>query len=188
MERIYWLVCNSIVHSALFDYAGSFFSKEFCFFFFTQNFFPIGILFGIPAGFFEEIGWTGYAFPKMVLHQNKIKASIILGLLWGCWHLPVIDFLGSATPHGQYLPAFFLAFIALLTAMRVIIAWVYSNTGSVLLAQIMHAISTGSLVMFGPAKILPAQEALWYAVYAVILWITVLIILLITNKKRDRSG
>ena len=151
-----------------------------------KTFFPIGLLFGIPAGFFEEIGWTGYAFPKMSLRQNKIIASIIIGLLWGCWHLPVIDFLGSATPHGQYLLAFFLAFIALLTAMRVIIAWVYSNTGSVFLAQLMHAISTGCLVMFGPSKISPAQEALWYAVYAVILWITVLIIFLITSKKHER--
>lgn len=135
----------------------------------------------------ESIGWTGYAFPKMSLQHNKTIASIILGLLWGCWHLPVIDFLGAATPHGQYWLAFFLAFLALITAMRVIIAWVYSNTGSVFLAQLMHAVSTGCLVMFGPSKISPAQEALWYAVYAVILWITALIILLITNKKRGRT-
>src|SRR5260370_8483709 len=50
---------------------------------FAPNFFWFGFLFGIPAGFFEEIGWTGYAFGKLRLKQNFIKASIILGFFWG---------------------------------------------------------------------------------------------------------
>jgi membrane protease YdiL (CAAX protease family) len=143
---------------------------------FAPNFFPIGVLFGIPAGFFEEIGWTGYAFPKMVLKQSRIKAGIIIGLLWGLWHLPVIDFLGAASPHGTYLLPFFFSFIAILTAMRLLITWVYSNTGSILLAQIMHVISTGCLVVFGPSSVSPRQETLWYFVYAVTLWVVVSII------------
>jgi len=144
---------------------------------FTPNFFPVGFLFGIPAGFFEEIGWTGFAFPKMRLKQNIIKAAILLGFLWGAWHLPVIDFLGVATPHGKFLLPFFISFIAVLTAMRVIITWVYTHTQSVLLAQLMHAVSTGCLVMFGPSKVSAAQEALWYGSYAVLLWTVVLLFL-----------
>ena len=84
--------------------------------------FFMGILFGIPAGFLEEIGWMGYAFPKMRSESNGLAPSILLGLLWALWHLPVINYLGTATPHGAYWLPFFLAFSLAMTAMRVLIA------------------------------------------------------------------
>jgi membrane protease YdiL (CAAX protease family) len=152
---------------------------------FAPNTFVIGIGFGIPAGFLEEIGWTGYAFPKMCRKLTPLSASILLGLLWGLWHIPVIDFLGTATPHGKYLPAYFLAFTGAMTAMRVLICWAYTNSRSILLAQFMHAISTGSLVFFSPTKVDAAQEVLWYAVYAVALWIVVGVVVTIFGKRLE---
>lgn len=143
---------------------------------FTPNLFPLGVTFGIVAAFFEEIGWTGYAFPKMRLQRSPLAASILLGVLWGLWHAPVVDYLGAASPHGAYWPYFFLAFIAAMTAMRVLIAWVATHTNSVVLAQLMHASSTGFLAMLSPAPLLPAQEAFWYAVYAAVLWVAVLVV------------
>jgi uncharacterized protein len=140
---------------------------------FTPNRFFIGISFGVVAGFFEEIGWMGYAFPKMRRADNALAPAILLGLLWGAWHIPVIDYLGTFTPHGAYWFPFFLAFTAAMTAMRVLIAWIYSNTKSVLLAQLLHASSTGSLVIFSPPGVTAAQESLWYAVYAAVLWLVV---------------
>jgi membrane protease YdiL (CAAX protease family) len=143
---------------------------------FAPNAFLIGIAFGLPAGFFEEIGWMGYAFPRMRDAMDPLKASIVLGLLWSVWHIPVIDYLGTATPHGNDWLPFFLAFAAAMTAMRVIIGWVYMHTGSVLLAQLLHAISTGSLVIFSPPRASAGQEAFWYAVYAGALWLAVIAI------------
>jgi membrane protease YdiL (CAAX protease family) len=140
---------------------------------YAPNRFFMGILFGIPAGFLEEIGWTGYAFPKMRSESNGLAPSILLGLLWALWHLPVINYLGTATPHGAYWLPFFLAFSLAMTAMRVLIAWIYTNTKSVLLAQLMHVSSTGSLVIFSAARVTAAQEAMWYALYGTVLWIAV---------------
>lgn len=139
---------------------------------FAPKLFLIGVLFGCPAGFFEEIGWMGYAFPKMARTRSAFRASILLGLLWGLWHLPVIDYLGVATPHGAYFVPYFVAFTAAMTAVRVLIAWVYSNTQSVLLTQLMHASSTGALVIFSPG-VNAGQETLWYFVYAAALWMVV---------------
>jgi membrane protease YdiL (CAAX protease family) len=153
---------------------------------FAPNAFLIGILFGLPAGFFEEIGWMGYAFPRMRDRMGPLKASIILGLLWSVWHLPVIDYLGTATPHGSYWLPFFLAFTAAMTAVRVIIAWVYMHTGSVLLAQLLHASSTGSLVIFSP-HVTAGQEAFWYAVYAGALWVVVCAVVLTTPPAEPRA-
>jgi membrane protease YdiL (CAAX protease family) len=64
---------------------------------YAPNRFFMGILFGIPAGFLEEIGWMGYAFPKMRSETNGLAPSILLGLLWSLWHLPVINYLGNHT-------------------------------------------------------------------------------------------
>jgi membrane protease YdiL (CAAX protease family) len=147
-----------------------FFSAEFA----PNNFF-VGALFGIPAGFFEEIGWTGFAFPKMQSRFDFLRSALILGLLWAAWHLPVINYLGAAVPHGSYWLAFFLAFAFAMTAMRVLISWLYASTKSVLLAQLMHVSSTGALVVFSPA-ITAAQEVMWYAIYGFLLWVLVAVL------------
>lgn len=150
---------------------------------YTPNLFFIGILFGVPAGLLEEIGWTGFAFPKMCVNAKPLLASITLGLLWSSWHLPVIDFLGAASPHGANLLPFFLAFTLAMTAVRVLISWLYANTRSVLLAQLLHITSTGSLVIFGPTRVTASQEALWYALYGALLWLAVLLVVRRSGKR-----
>ena len=143
---------------------------------YTPNLFLMGVLFGVPAGILEEIGRTGFAFPEMSLQHNALGASIFLGLFWGLWHLPVVNYLGTATPHRAYWFPFFLAFTFAMTAMRVLISWLYLNTKSVLIAQLMHISSTGSLVIFSPPAVSARQEVIWYALYGITLWIAVLIV------------
>src|SRR5437660_9904511 len=115
--------------------------------------------------------------------DNAVAPAIALGLLWGTWHIPAIDYLGTSTPHGAYWFPFFLAFTAAMTAMRVLIAWIYSHANSVLLAQLLHASSTGYLVIFSPPRVTAAQEVLWYAVYAAILWLVVAVIALFRRRR-----
>jgi uncharacterized protein len=149
---------------------------------YAPNLFLFGAWFGVPAGLLEEIGWIGYAFPKMQANIAPLTASITLGVLWSTWHLPVINYLGTATPHGEYWFPFFLAFATAMTAMRVLICWIYSNTKSVLLAQLMHISSTGSLVIFSPSRVTSRQEVVWYFLYAGLLWSIVAIVAKIYGK------
>jgi uncharacterized protein len=150
---------------------------------YAPNFFLPGVLFGVPAGYLEEIGWMGYAFPKMRSRDDALVPSILLGLLWSLWHLPVIDFLGTATPHGAYWLPFFLAFTFAMTAMRVLICWTYSNTNSVLLAQLVHISSTGALVIFSAPGLTARQEVSWYGLYAIVLWFVVAVVVKIFGKR-----
>jgi membrane protease YdiL (CAAX protease family) len=140
---------------------------------YTPNRFFIGIAFGLIAGFLEEIGWIGFAFRALSAQRSELSAAVLIGVLWGFWHLPVIDFLGTASPHASYLIPYFIAFIVLMTAMRVLIAWLYVNTKSIFLAQLMHVSSTGSLVALSPPLVTARQEAIWYGIYAGILWLVV---------------
>ena len=144
---------------------------------FAPNSFLPGLGFGVIAGFAEEIGWTGFAFPAMARKSTALWASLTLSVLWVLWHVPVVDYLGAATPHGHSWLSYFLGFAAAMSAMRVLICWAYANTGSLLLAQLLHMVSTGSLVALGPPRVTAAEEALWYGSYGVALWLVVAIVI-----------
>jgi membrane protease YdiL (CAAX protease family) len=150
---------------------------------FAPNFFAFGVIAGLLAGFCEELGWTGFAYPRMRERFGALLAAVALGALWAVWHLPIVDSLGAATPHGSAWPAFFGAFVGLLIAVRMLIAWVYDHTGSLRMAQLMHAFSTGALVVLSASHVTPFQEAGWYVSYAVVLSIVVL-----TLRARSRRA
>lgn len=144
---------------------------------------------GCPGTPFTALWWAAQScFAGAVSNHGRrtrfgpLTGAFILGVLWGIWHLPVVDALGVASPHGPAWPAFFLAFIAVLVPLRVLIAWIYNHTESVLLAQLAHASSTGFLVVLGAPRVSPAQEALWYALYAAALWIVIGVILTIQSR------
>jgi membrane protease YdiL (CAAX protease family) len=73
------------------------------------NYFLIGISFTMPAGFVEEIAWMAYAFPKMNRHHSLLTLGILLGRLWGAWHLPVVEHLGALLCTVRFGSAVFLA-------------------------------------------------------------------------------
>jgi membrane protease YdiL (CAAX protease family) len=151
---------------------------------FTPQFFVYGIAAGALAGFCEELGWTGFAYPRMQARLGWLPAALLLGVLWGLWHLPVVDSLGAASPHGRYWPEFFGAFVVMLVGLRVLIAWTFIRTGSLRLAQLLHASSTGSLVVLSAPRVTPAEEASWYFLYAAALWLVVIGVVWLQRARR----
>lgn len=87
----------------------------------------------VQAG--EEIGWRGYALPRLSARFGLARASVVLGILWASWHLPLFFFPGSDI-RGQSFPLYLLQ----VTALSVAMAWLYWRTqGSLLLTMLMHA-------------------------------------------------
>jgi membrane protease YdiL (CAAX protease family) len=83
----------------------------------------------------EEIGWRGFALPRLATHFGYGAGSILLGMIWALWHLPLF-FVREADKHGQ---SFFL-YALQVTAISVAIAWLYQRTnGSLLLTMLMHS-------------------------------------------------
>jgi hypothetical protein len=83
----------------------------------------------------EEIGWRGYALPRLAARFGLARASIMLGVIWAIWHLPLF-YLRGADTYGQSFPVYLLQ----VTALSVAIAWLYWHThGSLLLTMLMHA-------------------------------------------------
>jgi len=140
---------------------------------FTPSFAPIGFAIGLVAGFFEEIGWTGFALPRLQARHSTFTAGLILGVVWALWHI-LADFAGNIDAMGAvWLPHFVVFWLAPLVAYRLLMTWVYKNTGSLLLAQLMHAAYTGSLLVFSPASASLGDNMIWQATFALGLWLFV---------------
>jgi membrane protease YdiL (CAAX protease family) len=85
----------------------------------------------------EEIGWRGFALPHLQAVRSALGASVVLGLVWGVWHLPLF-LLGADIRPVSLFPAWVL----LTVAASVIYTWMYNGTGgSLLIVVLFHAAS-----------------------------------------------
>ncbi len=112
------------------------------------------IVFSLPVQAGEEIGWRGYALPRLGARFGYGVGSAILGVLWAVWHLPVFFMLPGNGNYGQSFPLFLLG----TTALSIAMGWLFVHTrGSVLLAMLMHSAinNTHDIVHSGFATIGP---------------------------------
>jgi uncharacterized protein len=99
----------------------------------------------------EEVGWRGYALPALQARYSALVASLILGVLWALWHLPVFF---NPDTHYSNLP--FLLFLAYMVAFAILITWVFNSAGgSVLMAMFFHAVMNASSELW---KTIPAYS------------------------------
>ena len=94
----------------------------------------LAMVFSTPVQAGEEIGWRGYALPRLADRVGLGSASVILGVVWAAWHLPLF-FIPEADTFGQS----FVAYLLVVTALSVAMAWLFWRTGSLLLTMLMHA-------------------------------------------------
>jgi len=140
---------------------------------------------GIAAGYLEEIGWTGFAVPRLLLRWSPLAVGLVVGLLWGLWH-GLADYSIRGNTLGAFWPITFSLFVIPLTAWRILMVWVYNNTHSGPVAQLMHFSYTGSLGLFVPlAAISHTEDALVYAALTAALWILVALVA-ITQRRASR--
>jgi membrane protease YdiL (CAAX protease family) len=134
----------------------------------------LGIATGVAAGLFEELGWTGFAVPRLRHRYSVFATGVIVGVLWGAWHLLAVWW-GSTGTSGSlsmalYLPAMTLSF---LPPYRILMVWVYNRTHSLLVAMIMHASLTASLRILDPVPISGAPIVTYNLVLGGALWLVV---------------
>lgn len=141
---------------------------------YAPSFRVLGIVVGLLAGGFEEIGWTGFATPRLLNKHTWLISGLILGLVWSLWHLlaDVSSHISSMGATGWVL-WFVIYWILPLTAYRILMTWIYTKTQSLLLAQLMHASYSGWLFILSPAT--SDQDLLWQAIFAASLWMLVAI-------------
>jgi membrane protease YdiL (CAAX protease family) len=88
----------------------------------------------------EEIGWRGYALERLQTKWNALVSGLIVGLVWGLWHLPLFFMLGTSQ---RELAIPFGGFLAGLMAVSILFTWLHNNThGSIWTAIFFHWIYT----------------------------------------------
>jgi len=136
----------------------------------------------LVVGAFEEIGWTGFAIPTLRQRHPAFAVAIIVGVPWGAWHLLTNDFWIATTYAGELsVPVFAIVtgitlLAGQLQAYRVLMVWIYDETGSLLIAMLMHASLSASTFILGPEKVTGlalvsygfALTAAWWIIVAVV--------------------
>jgi len=136
---------------------------------------PLAIL---PALFFatlppilEELGWRGYALDRLQLRWSALTASLILGVVWSVWHVPLFFVEGSFQHDavGFGTTGFWL-FTAGIVALSVVFTWIYNNTDhSVLGIVVLHGwVNFTAEVVVVPD---PAYYALWFVLAGAFVWV-----------------
>ena len=120
----------------------------------------------------EESGWSGYAIDPMQARWGALKASLILGVIWAIWHF--IPYIQTGNPASWVVWQTLTA-----VAIRVLIVWIYNNTGkSVFAAILFHVMTNLSWTLF------PNYGSHFNPfVTGVLTWLTVIIVILIWEPK-----
>ena len=138
------------------------------------------LLFGIGwgllgGGLLEELGWTGFAVPRLRLRYTALTTALIVGLLHGTWHFLIAFWAGGSFSGGQwtaYLLGILFFYLGTLPAYRVLMVWVYDRTGSLLVAMLMHASLSASTLILQP-PLTGAPVLTWNLALTAILWVVV---------------
>jgi membrane protease YdiL (CAAX protease family) len=140
-----------------------------------------GIVGGVVVGIFEELGWTGFAIPQMRPRLGILATGLIVGLLWGAWHLLLFlerDSFAGVLPLALLLARLF----SWLPAYRVLVVWVYDRTESLLVAMLMHVSLVASLAVFEP-PMSGAALLTFILIRAAVLW-AIVVVIAAANKGR----
>jgi membrane protease YdiL (CAAX protease family) len=123
--------------------------------------FPLLILAWLPSSaLLEEFGWRGLALPLLQGRWNALTASVVLGLVWGLWHLPLMVANGESS----------VPYLLLIVPQTVLMTWVVNSTrGSMLLAMLFHAGLATALTTLYPGSQSLVEIALTWLVAAAVL-------------------
>jgi uncharacterized protein len=141
------------------------------------------VAFLVPA-LLEEIGWRGYALPRLQLLLGPLPASIVLGIIWAGVHLP-LWLLPDFGFGSQSVPLY----IVQVTAISVVLAWIYNATGgSLLLTGLAHAAVNGwpmpwnAVLQALPREMQPTAVADFHALITVATAVIAVVVVLATRR------
>ena len=131
----------------------------------------------IHGGLSEEFGWRGYVLPRFQAKWNALVSSLVLGIIWGVWHLPLIK-------AGMSFTNSIAELLLWQTLVAVYFTWVFNNTnGSILAVVLFHAMANSS------PDIVWCCSSPWYF-YGVYLLAGILIVIIFGPRTlvRQRHG
>lgn len=112
----------------------------------------LGIVF--LGGGLEEIGWRGFAQPRLQNKCSPLAAALVIGIAWASWHAPLFLTQIWDTPRSDFSQ--FLVYVLAVVGLSVVMAWIRNGSGSTLAAILAHAsvnCALGILVVAFPGSL-----------------------------------
>lgn len=182
----FWKFTAGWYFKALLIFPSAIISTSLLLWFISPNYAPVlnlsFITFGtLISAFWEELGWTGYATPKMLANSTPLKVGLVLGLIHAIWHFPA-SFWGAYIFHGKLFIISFPVSSVSIIILRMVAVWIYAKTKSLVLGWLTHAgFTTGQLIL--TSLFLTSKEAVvWQIVF---MFLLILVIMFVLAKNWD---
>lgn len=135
-------------------------------------------MFFLGGSFQEEFGWRGFALPRLLTLQTPFTASLILGVIWGFWHLPLFYIAGLSQSYMH-----FGLFLLLTLAFSFIFTRIYIRTDyNLFSALLLHTALNTSLNIFPPIEQVTGGNQAAFT-YLTLFYLTAVCIIILSNKK-----
>ena len=147
---------------------------------------PYLILMLVVGGGQEEFGWRGYAQEPLQEKIGVVPASLVIGGIWGLWHLPLWFMTGDL--HSAYS---FLAFVMMTTSISLVYAYLYNFSGKkLLIVMFFHAMNNTAAPLLPFLHGVEGKPETAYWIYALVNVLVGLVfaILLIKKSKPGEEG
>lgn len=132
---------------------------------------PLAIGWPIMAAIGEEFGWRGFALPRLQARYGAVVAAVVVGLIWGFWHLPA-DYIGLKGLGWWFVMAFAVGGPLVLTAHSIIMTWIYNRTGGKFPLMLLYHFSITSSAILTPVIVgSDALKVLSPLITALVLWV-----------------
>jgi membrane protease YdiL (CAAX protease family) len=146
--------------------------------------FPLLIVALFVPALFEEIGWRGYALPKLRRRMGRLSASLVLGVVWAGVHLPLWLLPGFGFD-DRSVPLYFVQ----VSAISVLLAWVYDGTrGSVLLTGLAHAAINGWPMLWAPGVAQDTRAIPFQVLITAATVLAAVLVVLVTAARARRAA
>ena len=152
-------------------------------------FLPQAVFAILTASFAEELGWRGFALPRLQQRYGPVLGSVILGTLHGLWHLPAF----FTRLLGPFSLPNYAGFLFTAIAATFVFTWIFNHTrGSVLLATLTHGFTDATqnvLVLLIPAQLVvsgwaaPIVNGSWQGVNVITFGVVAVLLLLFTRGR-----
>jgi len=114
----------------------------------------------VGAPLAEEVAWRGFALPRLLHRRSPVIASLILGVIWAAWHIPVV-----VSDPALRVP---FPFFSSILSLSIISTWLYLRTGgSVLILVLFHAWYDVLLGFVAQMVSRNDYALLWWLIFAV---------------------
>ena len=152
----------------------------------------LGLVSAVVTGICEELGWTGFVTPRLRQRYSVLATGLIIGVLWGVWHIVPMVIMPSVAYSAPFSPAVYIAvrtlsfLVGSLVAFRVLMVWVYDRTQSLLLLILMHTGLTAANIIYEPEALGGSSNFILDFVTAAVFWFIVALVIMVNRQRFAR--